>query len=82
MDGQERGQLEWPESPIGMHLAVDCPCAQAAVRQAIRVCGGDFASGGRWMESDVTPCQFDRTAWELCSTPVCCWPAVHEPTDV
>ena len=72
VDGQERGEFQWTEVAIGERVAVDCLCSQVTIsRQAYRVCGGDFITGGRWMDSDVTGCEFDALAWDLCSTVVC-----------
>ena len=71
-DRQERGLLQWPEVGIGAVARYNCPCNQVSIpRQASRVCMGDFINGGRWMNSDTTPCDFDPVAWEICDANVC-----------
>ena len=70
--GMRIDDLQWTEIAIGERAAVDCPCPQVTIsRQAYRVCGGDFITGGRWNESEVTECEFDVLALELCSAVVC-----------
>lgn len=71
VDGQVRGELDWPELGIGWTTARSCPCSQVSIaREASRVCGGDFLTGGVWVNSDVSPCQFDPLAFQLCAATV------------
>ena len=71
VDGQERGELLWAETAIGETLEFGCPCDRVTIpRRAMRVCSGDVATGGRWVDSDVTECQFDALTWDLCSAEV------------
>lgn len=72
LDGQAQGELDWNEVGIALTAYADCPCSQASIlRQASRVCGGDFITGGSWMDSDKSPCEFDALALELCAATVC-----------
>ncbi len=73
VDGQERGSLRWKEVNIGVVATYYCPCNRTTIsRRATRVCTGDFTSGGRWMETDTSPCQFDELAWQLCNNVIVC----------
>ena len=70
--GEERGQLVWPESPVGNISVLNCPCPQAAIsRQATRVCSASSDGlGGVWLEANLTECQFSSLAWDLCNSEV------------
>ena len=71
VDGQERAELQWNEVAIAITAEVECPCSLVSVpRKASRTCGGDFVTGGVWMESDKSPCEFDSLALELCEATV------------
>ncbi len=71
VDNQERGLLLWEETNIGEIAMYECPCNQTSFgRRASRLCTGNFTTGGYWMESDTSPCEFDPLAWQLCDNNV------------
>ena len=44
--------INWPESNLGEHVTVDCPCGNLMLGSdslvAYHFCGGNFRTGGRW----------------------------------
>ena len=62
--------LIWPETNIGRHALVNCPCGSETSGDkglnAIRFCGGNFVDGAQWLEANVGPCNFSSLARQIC----------------
>ena len=62
--------IQWPEAAIGEVVTLPCPCGNLSAgsvrREAVRVCGGDFNSGGMWEEPLQMACNLSSTARLLC----------------
>ena len=62
--------IMWPETNIGEHAVVDCPCGNMTSQKGnligTRYCGGDFTLGSQWRNPNVTSCNFSDLAREIC----------------
>lgn len=66
-----RGTIDWTDGLLGFTALSRCPCDLVPVpRHASRMCGGDFNTGGVWMPSDKSPCEFDDHSFALCGANV------------
>ena len=53
-------------------MTLECPCDQGDIpREAHRMCAGNFVTGGVWVDSDTSQCEFDDLTFDLCSAVVC-----------
>jgi len=66
--GKRSPEIEWPESDIGM-VTVPCPCGNVAGiinQNATRFCFGNFDERAEWGIANVSSCNFNEIALDLC----------------
>jgi len=60
------GEINWPESDIGM-VNMLCPCGTVNISlTATRFCFGNFDERAEWGDANTSSCNFSGTALELC----------------
>ena len=68
IDGCEEGNFggfEWPETELGVHASVECPCSEfvgSMAGMAFRLCDGSYTHGAYWSnEVDTSECEVNRS---------------------
>ena len=66
------GNIEWPETEIGVLVSIRCPCGPESENPlpesvaATRMCGGDYVEGARWTVPVCDMCRFTDNRLRLC----------------
>ncbi len=69
--GHNYGTIKWPKARIGETVQESCPCEFSDISEkATRVCGGNFNTGARWLQSNMSSCELSDLKKQSCGLQV------------